>query len=180
MRKNATIAIMAVIILGLIGWVFFLFNENKKQTNIGIAEIIAQKKYPLLSKLIFTVNPNDIIVNFIPLRTALNDYVSQQDNKVGVYFEYLPSGTSISANGATEVKLASLSKVPLAMSIFKKIERGNLSLTDTLTVKKENLDQKFGNLWEKWEGAQLSVVELVRLALAESDNTAYNIRFSQS
>ncbi|MFH0969030.1 MAG: serine hydrolase [Patescibacteria group bacterium] len=173
MQKKVTLIIMAIVIFGLTGWVFFLSHKIKKQEAQVLAQENMQKKYPLLSKRIFATNPNDIVINFIPLREALNEYVGKQEDKVGVYFEYLPSGISIGVNDREEVKLASLSKVPLVMSIFKKIEQGKLSLNDILVVKKENLDQEFGTLWEKGEGTNLSVEELVRLSLAESDNTAY-------
>lgn len=142
-------------------------NQEPKQEDPG--------QFPYLSKRIFVENQNDILINFIPLREALRKYVEKPENKVGVYFEYLPSGTSIGVNDREEVKLASLSKVPLAMSIFKKIERGQMSLNDSLVIKKEHLDQKFGNLWKKGEGTKLSVEDLIRLALVESDNTAYYV-----
>lgn len=132
---------------------------------------------PYLSKRIFVEKQNDIIINFIPLRQALKEYVERSENKVGVYFEYLPSGTSIGVNDREEVKLVSLSKVPLAMSIYKKIEQGQMLLTDSLVIKKEQLDQNFGDLWKRGEGAKLSVENLLKLALAESDNTAYNVLF---
>src|SRR3989344_5604219 len=70
-----------------------------------------QEEFPYLSKRIFTENPNDIAINFTYLRKKLNAYVGAQSGKVGVYFEYLPSGTSIGVNEKDEVKLSSLSKV---------------------------------------------------------------------
>lgn len=142
-------------------------------------ELVAQQQNPFLSKRIFTSNPNDVIVNFIPLRTALKEYVGKQEGKLGVYFEYLPSGTSIGVNDKEEVKLASLSKVPIAMSIYKKIERGQMSPSDKLVIEKKHLNPKFGDLWKRGEGTSLSVQELVELALAQSDNTAYDVLFDQ-
>jgi beta-lactamase class A len=137
-----------------------------------------QTQYPYLSKRIFTASPNDIIINFIPLRTALRDYAEHQAGNLGIYFEYLPSGTSIGVNDREEVQLASLSKVPLVMSIFKKIEKGQISLQDNLTMKREHMDQRFGTLWQKGEGTRLRVEELVKSSLQESDNTAYNMLFN--
>src|SRR3989344_2449297 len=77
----------------------------------GNSENDQQKQLPYLSKRIFTENPNDIAINFTYLRKTLNAYVGAQSGKVGVYFEYLPSGTSIGVNEKDEVKLSSLSKV---------------------------------------------------------------------
>lgn len=142
-------------------------------------QINSQTKFPFLSKRIFMENQNDIIINFIPLREVLKDYIGKQDGKVGVYFEYLPSGTSIGVNDKEEVALASLSKVPIVMQILKKIERGQLSLDDKLIIEKKYLDKGFGTLWEKGEGTKLSIEELIRLALVNSDNTAYNVLLGQ-
>lgn len=153
------------------------FTAAKSSVTEKQADLVDSEQFPYLSKRIFTESPNDIIVNFIPLRLTLKEYVEKQEGKVGVYFEYLPSGTSIGVNDRGEVKLASLSKVPLVMSIYKKIERGKMSKADTLTIKKEHLDQKFGTLWKRGEGTKLSVEELIQLTLVESDNTAYNALF---
>ncbi len=134
---------------------------------------------PFLSKRIFAEQQNDIIVNFIPLRTALREYVLQQNDMVGMYFEYLPSGTSIGINDTEEVKLASLAKVPLVMSIYKKIERGELDRNVKLLVKPHHIDKKFGTLWQTGVGKEFTVDELVYQSLVESDNTSSQVLFGQ-
>jgi beta-lactamase class A len=150
-------------------------NPSLSHSQQPSSETSAIEAYPYLSKRIFAESQNDILINFIPLRQALREYAEKTENKVGVYFEYLPSGTSIGANEKGEVKLVSLSKVPLVMAIYKKIERGKMSKDDRFTIKKEHLNQYFGNLWKRGEGVSLSVEELVKLTLVDSDNTAYNV-----
>lgn len=139
----------------------------------------ASTQYPYLSKRIFAENQNDILINFIPLRQTMREYINKQEGKVGVYFEYLPSGISIGVNDKVELRLASLSKVPIAMSIYKKIEREQMSPSDVLVIEKSHLDQGFGTLWKRGEGAELSVQKLIELSLIESDNTAYNALLGQ-
>lgn len=156
---------------------FYLTYKNNKVTTNFKEDI--SLKYPLLSKRIFAQSQNDLILNFVPLRKAIRQYVADQNNSVGVYFEYLPSGISIGANDKTEVKLASLSKVPLAMSIYKKVEQGKIKLTDKIALEEEDLDKKFGTLWKKGAGYQLTVKELVDYSLLESDNTAYHALLRQ-
>lgn len=134
---------------------------------------------PYLSKRIFAEDQNDILINFIPLRADLKEYIGKQESIIGLYFEYLPSGSSIGINEKKEIILASLSKIPVVMAILKKIEQRQLSLDDTLVINKENLNQEFGNLWKQGEGARLSVGELIKLTLTESDNTATNVLLSQ-
>lgn len=131
-----------------------------------------QQGFTYLSKRILTENQNDILISFIPLRAAMKEYVGKQSDEIGVYFEYLPSGTSIGVNNDIEVRLASLIKIPVVMAIYKQIERGNLKKDQTLTIREEDIDKLFGNLWKKGSGAKISVEEAVRISLVESDNTA--------
>ena len=136
------------------------------------------QQFPYLSKRIFAENQNDILINFVPLRTAMREYVSKQPDAIGVYFEYLPSGTSIGVNDNLEIKLASLIKIPLVMGVYRQIEGGNLKKDDVLTIKKEHLDKKFGDLWKKGEGTTLTVNEAIKLTLINSDNTSSNVLLS--
>lgn len=167
--------IIFILAVSLIANGTFLYKNSPKEKE----SVSAPEQYPLLSKRIFVENQNNIIINFIPLRTALNEYVEKQEDKVGVYFEYLPSGTSIGVNDKEEVKIVSWSKVPMSMSILKKIERKKLAFDDILTIEEKHLDQKFGTLWKRGAGTKLSVEELLRITLTESDNTAYNVLASQ-
>jgi len=154
----------------------FLFYKVSKVDNLQSDE---QEEFPFLSKRIFAENQNNMIINFFPLRLDLKEYVEKLNGKVGVYFEYLPSGISIGVNEKKEVKVVSLSKVSIVMSILKKIERGKISLEDIVSVRKENIDNGFGTLWKRGEGANVSIKELIELSLTESDNTAYKTLFDQ-
>lgn len=151
----------------------YLYTTHEDQSS---AE---SSKYPLLSKRIFKENQNDIIINFRSLRYGLETYLLTQNKQVGIYFEYLPSGISVGINATEKVKLSSLSKIPLVMSILKKVEKHKLSLDSLITIKKENLDSKFGTLYEKGEGSKFTIRELIDYCLKESDNTAYYALFDQ-
>ena len=128
--------------------------------------------YPFLSKRIFAENQNDILINFIPLRTAMREYVDKQNGEVGVYFEYLPSGISIGVNDKLEARLASLIKIPVVMAVYRQIEEGKLTKGQILTVGNNDINKLFGDLWKRGAGSQITVEEAVRLSLADSDNTA--------
>jgi beta-lactamase class A len=151
----------------------WLTSNNKSQPATD------PNRYPLLSKRIFAENPNDVLINFVPLRNALEQYVAAQPTPLGVYFEYLPSGSSIGANSQMEVKLASLIKVPAVMATYKEVEKGRLSLDKMVTLKEDYLDPKYGSLWQKGAGAQISIRDAIRLTLIESDNTALRVLDTQ-
>ncbi len=173
-KLTPTLAVLLSIILVLIFAISFIVSQNNKRNDQYLKDVGMN---PFLSKRIFSEQQNDILINFIPLKRVLNDFVVRSEGKVGVYFEYLPTGVSIGVNDKVEFRLASLSKVPLAMSVLKKVEKGELKMTDIIVLKKENLDSNFGTLWLKGEGAKLSIKELIEICLQESDNTAYETLF---
>lgn len=131
--------------------------------------------YPFLSKRIFAESQNDILINFIPLRNALQEYIGKQPEEIGVYFEYLPSGNSIGINDRMEVRFASLIKIPVVMSVYKQIELGKLHLNDNFTIKKEHISKLFGDIWKRGEGALISIREAIEASLIASDNTATRV-----
>jgi beta-lactamase class A len=138
--------------------------------------------YPFLSHRIFNDSPNDLLINFINLRHYLREYVQKTErtgHKLGVYFEYLPSGISIGINDATAYMSASLLKVPLSIGIYRKIQEGRLNFESPLTVDERSIDLRSGPLGQKGAGTRLTVEEAVRLVLVESDNTAKNLLVSQ-
>lgn len=158
----------------------YLFITGQQKVK-GIIEQSNSKdyaEYPYLSKRIFAEDQNDILINFIPLRQAMREYVEKPGNKVGVYFEYLPSGSSIGINDTEEVRLASLSKVPTTMAIYKQIARNALRENQLLTIEEKYIDKQFGHLWKKGAGYKIKLEEVVKLALTESDNTAHNLLLS--
>lgn len=119
--RKAVPVFLVVSLVANITFVYHLYTHK---------DMVLEKyeQYKFLSKRVFLESPNDIILNFVPLRKALREYVTFQEGRVGVYFEYLPSGISIGVNDREEVQLASLSKVPLAMAILKKVEKKKFHL----------------------------------------------------
>lgn len=128
--------------------------------------------YPYLSKRIFVEMQNDILINFTPLRAALRDYMDKRGEDIGVYFEYLPSGSSIGINSTTEYKIASLIKIPIVIAVYKQIQLGKMTKNTTFTITDKDIDKAYGDLWKKGTGTKITVREAVNLALTESDNTA--------
>lgn len=135
--------------------------------------------YPLLAKRLFLDHPNDIIINFTPLRVALQKYVDSHQEKIGIYFEYLPTGTSININAKDEFYRASLVKLPVVMRAVKYIEKGDLSYDDVLTVQHAQLNSEYGNLWKKGPGTKITIRDLIQEILVNSDNTAFNVLYEK-
>ena len=143
-----------------------------------IEESMSLKKhenYPFLAQRIFLNDPNDTIINFTRLRNDLKKYTDNSPNFIGIYFEYLPTGTTIAINDKEVLFAASLTKIPLVMEVIKRIENGKISEDEKLTITRNNIDKNFGTLWKKDIGAQVTVKEAIKYTVVESDNTAFQM-----
>lgn len=120
------------------------------------------------------VAQENLIVNFQPLREEINRlYANNSD--VSIYFEYLPTGANISINKDSEFYPASLLKVPVAVAVAKKIERGEWKWTNELVLLAGDRDEMFGTLYQEPTNSTHTIEDLLRRSLVESDNTAHFI-----
>ena len=165
--------LLTMLIIPVLFGVIFLFRSptNDNRTNT----VANPDDYPLLARRIFLENPSEAIVNFSPLRKTLNQYF--EDNKItgSLYFEYLPTGTSIRIAGDEKEVAASLIKLPAALDLYKAHELGTLNLDQEVTVLPEYLDDEFGSLYRKGAGYKISLREAAKIMLKDSDNTALKI-----
>jgi beta-lactamase class A len=160
-----------VINIILIGSFFAIKDHYSEQTNFEELQV----KYPLISKRVLSEFPQDILINFLDLRRKLKKEVEPYGSSFGFYFEYLPTGTSIGVNEKNEFHAASLFKLPVVMAYYRMKERTKTKDDPMVTIKQDQLNNEFGNLWKKGEGYKLNLSEAVRLAIEESDNTAAQV-----
>lgn len=162
--KRFAIGGVLIVLVGL-GFVFWPHKEsNSKSLN--------PDDFPLLARRIFAENPAQPIVNFSELRKTLQGYYADNNLTGNLYFEYLPTGTSIRINGDDQEVAASLIKLPVAMELYRAAELNKIDLDQNITLKQEWLNDKFGTLYEKGAGYQLTLREAAKIMLTESDNTA--------
>lgn len=164
-KKTFWYVVVSFALINVLVWVGFWPSQGGSNT---------KAKYPYLSARIFAENPNDILINFVPLRKQLEAKFSSlpTDTKYSFYFEYLPSGTSIRIGDDNQLVAASLIKVPLVMNLYRAAELGKIDLDKIITIQESYLDNAYGTLWEKGAGTRYSLRELAQLALEQSDNTA--------
>lgn len=165
LKKHTAIGIVAAILAVNITVWWFVVNSQPGSDRTS---------YPYLSSRIFAESPNDILINFVSLRQRLEAKFAALPSDVhySFYFEYLPSGTSIRIGDNNELVAASLIKVPLVMNLYRAAELGKIDLNKVVTVQQEDLDNAYGDLWQKGAGTQLSLRQLAQLTLEKSDNTA--------
>jgi len=161
MHKAIYILVVAILVISS-----FLFGRASRG-NESAAE------YPLLAQRILIDNPNDAIVNFSSLRESISAYMTENSIGGSVYFEYLPTGTSIRITGDTELVAASLMKIPVVMDLYKAAELGRIDLDSTVELREEWLDSRYGQLYLRGAGYGISYREAAKLAMIDSDNTAY-------
>ncbi len=134
-------------------------------------ETAANNRFNLLNPARKFTNQKDLIINFQSLREYLNTKY-EADQNVSIYFEYLPTGANIAISKDAEFYPASLLKVPVAMAVAKKVERGEWKWTNELVLMTTDKDDKFGDLYKEKTNSTFTIEELVRRSLLESDNTA--------
>jgi beta-lactamase class A len=135
-----------------------------------------QEKYPHLSQRILGGFDRDLIIHFIPLRTKLRELVENNyGGDFSIYFEYLPTGTSIGVNEKTEFYSASLLKVPVVMAYYHHKWENKVEGDPTTTILEKDISDRFGALWRKGAGSKIQLSKAVELSLIESDNTAINV-----
>src|SRR3989344_250215 len=91
------LTVAMVISVAVNGWLFFGWNQN--DTRVSIEKI--EDQYNLLNPARKSVEQEDLIINFQPLRDYLNDKY-EADPNISIYFEYLPTGASIATNKDAE------------------------------------------------------------------------------
>lgn len=173
MRSPYLVWSLSAVLVVSLGLNVLGFNANNKE-----------KKYPLLSKRLFSQrvflpNKNDLIINFTNLRAELRQYASSQEERIGIYFEYLPTGININVNGDQEFYRASLVKLPGVMRAMKLIEEGKLDASQKLLVKDYHINNFFPGETKLTPGQELTVDKLVELSLRESNNTAYEVLYER-
>jgi len=173
--RHTIIVIFAISVLANILLTGYLFFSPKRILPLSKKE--TQTTFNYLAPRIFAENQNDVLINFIDLRTKLQAYVKPIPDRIGVFFEYLPSGTGIGINEKEEYLVASLLKVPVAMAAYESIITGKLKEDTMLTLDKSHLDPYFGPLWQEGPGYRLTLMEAISRMLQQSDNTAARVIF---
>lgn len=172
-RSKKTFLILILFVTNVItfGWAYFLVQK------LNVENFRAQ--YPLLDPMRFFAEPRDLLTTVQSVREDLWDLFEKEDLKfTSLYFEYINTGANISLNSDIRILPASLIKVPLAMAVMKKIERGDWELYNELIMTKEDRDAGWGDVYMKYPmGSPISIQNLIEEMLLSSDNTAYRILY---
>lgn len=159
---------LCVAIIGNFVFCYLWLRDGSDELRIASKK----QKYPYISETVLASDGEDIFVNFLPLRKKILTMTDPYRETFAMYFEYLPSGTSIGVNRNNEFTAASLLKVPVVMAYYDRKENLGIKGDQLVAINKNELNNRFGELYKKGAGYQLSLDDAVRLAIVESDNTA--------
>ena len=113
-----------------------------------------------------------LIVNFDPLRVRLQEYIKQQKLNVSIYVENLRNGAQMGINEDIGLYPASLNKLPIAILVMDKIEKGSLSFDTLISINQtDNTDPS--SYFRQNKLTKASVRVLMEKMLKDSDNTAF-------
>lgn len=168
MKRPFTVYVLLIIVSFFFGSAgTYIITRSK--THEAVSNTIES---PLLAGRIMLDNPSDPLINFTGLRGSLRDYMTQNKLTGSIYFEYLPTGTNIRVDGDSEEVAASLMKIPATMELYKAYELGKIDIDTKIPIEESWLDDRFGELYKKGAGYELTLREAAQLALKSSDNTA--------
>jgi D-alanyl-D-alanine carboxypeptidase (penicillin-binding protein 5/6) len=110
------------------------------------------------------------------LEKKLGALIEPHAGTVSVAVKHLVTGETACHNDDRPSPTASLIKLPLMVSAYAKIERGELSLDQVLTLSEKDKVPGSGILTENFsEGTRFSLRDAIHLMIAFSDNTATNL-----
>lgn len=96
---------------------------------------------------------------------------------VGVTAIHLETGRRVSQNGTERFPMASTFKVPIAVQLLTRIDKGEVRLDQMIEIKQSDLHPGSGTLTDLFNkgGLALSVRNLMELMLLVSDNSATDV-----
>jgi beta-lactamase class A len=110
------------------------------------------------------------------LDDALRARIADFPGKVSLYAKNLDSGAAIGIHESDPVRTASTIKLPILLSVFDAVARGQAKWTERLTVTRAEKVSGSGVLGSEFsDGVELPLSDVVHLMIVLSDNTATNM-----
>ena len=104
-----------------------------------------------------------------------NDFLEEtyKGNKVAYYYKNEKNGNVISYNEDICFYAASSIKILVCLILFIRAENNEIDLNKKILVRMDDLKQDTGIIKYQKDDTEYSILELIKLTIIESDNTAY-------
>lgn len=109
------------------------------------------------------------------LEASLDSMAAAHRGVVGYAVQVVETGERIERLGDEPFQTASLIKVPILVTLFDRVEKGELSLDDRVRVLKVDKVPGSGILQSLHDGLEVTMRDLATLMIIISDNTATNL-----
>jgi len=112
------------------------------------------------------------------LRKQIEEIASVAKGRVGVAVEVLETGESVALNAQEHLPMQSVYKLPIAMAVLAQIDNQKLALEQRVRVRKSDFVHpgQYSPIRDKNpKGTELSLSELLRYAVSDSDGTASDV-----
>lgn len=135
----------------------FVYKISGQQEN-GLSEILGLK-------------PN--LTDDEGVRKTINSLIENSDGEYGLYFYQIKQKKSFGIKEDQVFKAASVNKIPIMVSFYQQVEKGELNQKEEYLLKKENVqDYGAGSMRYQEPGTKYQYDELIELIGKNSDNTA--------
>jgi len=189
LAKNFLFIIVFLILLNFIFISLFIINfiniEKLKESIITLnstTTTTTTNQFDLLSPSIAQLNVAEFLeikktytVSYSPLKANISLLFSDKNDNFGLYVEDLTTGSWFGINERENFFPASLLKVPILIAVLKKVELGEINLSDIKTLQENDLSYTYGTLYTKGAGYNLTVHDLLKYLVNQSDNTAQRV-----
>ena len=126
-----------------------------------------------------TSAPNKITTSNTDRSNELHARIEQisraAQGRVGMTATVLETGESVSLNGNQRFPMRSVYKFPIAMAVLAQVDQGKLKLDQQIRVEASDIVQGSRILDRNSLGVELSLTELLKYMVSESDNTACDV-----
>ncbi len=172
-KKNRKIFSLILILSIVLNLILIIKIINPEINITGSAVLVS----PEIDKdLANNVDSSKYILHYTGLRDQIIPELEKNNakNKVGIFVQDINIGAWMGINERMGFTPASLLKIPIMMAILKKVDRGEIALSDKIIIKKEDIDASYQTKYEGKIGQECTIEELLASMISESDNTAKN------
>lgn len=117
------------------------------------------------------------VCSSLHLRERMQELALPVGGTVGAAAMVIETGQRVSWNGGERLPMQSVYKVPIAMAVLARVDRGELDLERKIRVEEKDLAPGHSPLRDKYPhgGVELTVRGLLRSMIVDSDNTACDV-----
>jgi beta-lactamase class A len=113
------------------------------------------------------------------LSDSINTLATAAQGRVGTFMQDLETGDSITTNDQDHYPMQSVFKFPLALYVLDQVDKGKLSLTTPINIRKSEWARMYSALLNKYpnEHISLTVEEVLAATVGASDNVGCDLLF---